>query len=308
MPKRFVTPLIACAVACFIMAGSGASARQADATRTLYVSVTDKNGAAVKDLEAKDFEVKEGGKLQKIDVRPAEAPLRVAVIVADWGTGNFQGGLSRFIEKLLGRAEFALYSVLPQAVRILNYASDPNSLIGGLDKLGPRGRQQGAQVMDAIQEALKDVKAEGKRPVVMVLRIGNDAATNVPGDTVKEQLRKTGAILNVLSLGVQSLTAPVSGSPTTNTAAQNALHNDEEQQGAFALQQVLGDGSKDSGGRYETIVSTTLIPKLDSMADELLHQYAITYTLPPGAKLSDKVSVSLVRKGLTLRAPSRVPN
>ena len=53
----------------------------------------DKDGAAVTDLQAADFEIKVGGKVQEVaGVRPAAVPLRIAILVADQGTGAFQLG------------------------------------------------------------------------------------------------------------------------------------------------------------------------------------------------------------------------
>jgi hypothetical protein len=45
---------------------------------------------------------------------------------------------------------------------------------------------------------------------------------------------------------------------------------------------------------------------LERLGDELLHQYQITFTVPEGLKAGDKIVVSSKRKGLTVRAPSRV--
>jgi hypothetical protein len=45
---------------------------------------------------------------------------------------------------------------------------------------------------------------------------------------------------------------------------------------------------------------------LEQLADELLHQYEITYTLPDGVAPNEKLSVSSKRKGVTVRAPSRL--
>ena len=43
--------------------------------------------------------------------------------------------------------------------------------------------------------------------------------------------------------------------------------------------------------------------------DEVLkRQYVIEYTLPDGVKPSDRLSVTVKRKGVTLRAPTRVPD
>jgi len=70
---------------------------------------------------------------------------------------------------------------------------------------------------------------------------------------------------------------------------------------------VLGDGAKESGGHHDQVIATTHAKALEQLADELLHQYEITYTLPDGVKPSDRLSVSSKRKGVTLRAPSRLP-
>ena len=61
---------------------------------------------------------------------------------------------------------------------------------------------------------------------------------------------------------------------------------------------MLGDGSRESGGRHDQVISTTLIPTLDHLADELLNQYALTYVVPDGVKLTDKLSVASKRPGV----------
>jgi len=40
----------------------------------------------------------------------------------------------------------------------------------------------------------------------------------------------------------------------------------------------------------------------------LKRQYVIEYTLPDGVKPSERLSVTVKRKGVTLRAPTRVPD
>jgi hypothetical protein len=47
-------------------------------------------------------------------------------------------------------------------------------------------------------------------------------------------------------------------------------------------------------------------PVMKQVASDLLNQYEITYTLRDGTKPSDRVSVSSKRKGVTVRAPSRL--
>jgi hypothetical protein len=45
---------------------------------------------------------------------------------------------------------------------------------------------------------------------------------------------------------------------------------------------------------------------LQHLASELLQQYRLSYTLPAGVKPSDRLSVSIARKGLSVRAPTRI--
>ena len=94
-------------------------------SRTVYVSVTDKKGSVVTDLQAAEFEVKVGGKTQEVvSVRPATEPLRIAMLVADGGTGGYQLALAHFMRKLIGHAQFALTSVIVQPEKVVDYSTD----------------------------------------------------------------------------------------------------------------------------------------------------------------------------------------
>ncbi len=63
-------------------------------------------------------------------------PLRVALLVADQGTGAFQLGLARFMQTLLGHAEFTLVSVVVQPETLVDYSHDGAALSAGLKRLG----------------------------------------------------------------------------------------------------------------------------------------------------------------------------
>jgi len=276
----------------------------------VYASVIDKQGQAVTDLQATDFEVRVAGTPRDVvSAEPAKIPLRIALLVADQGTGAFQLGLAHFMQRLLGHAEFALISVVVQPEKLVDFSHEGRDLSAGLSRLGPRGRQTGAQLMEAIQDATKDIQHEERRPVIVVMRLGGEAATSLDGDDVREQLRKSGAALYVVSAAGAQGKAPSQATGTDAVSVQQGQFRDAElAEGAFNLAQVLGDGSKESGGRYEQVIATTHARALEQLADQLLHQYAITYALPDGAKPGDKLSVSSKRKGVTVRAPSRLPD
>jgi hypothetical protein len=282
------------------------STRQSE-SRTIYVTALDRNGAVVTDLQPADFAVKVGNKpLELVRAEPAQMPLRIAVLVSDAGVGGFQQALGQFMQKLLGRAEFSLVSVIVQPEVIVDYASEGGVLRDGLRRLGPRGRQAGAQLMEAVRESAGTVRQNGRRPVILVLRVGSEATTPLSGKDVREQLRASGALLHVVStLGAQR--APASSARPGISNEQAQMQDNDNANSILNLGQVLGDGAKDSGGRHDQVLSTTLVPTLEHFADELLNQYALTCTLPPGVNSTDKLSVSVTRKGLKVQAPARLP-
>jgi hypothetical protein len=74
-------------------------------------------------------------------------------------------------------------------------------------------------------------------------------------------------------------------------------------------EQVIGDGAKQSGGRRVEVTATIAVPKgLQQIASDLDAQYMIQYTLPEGVKADRRVNVSLKRRGVSMRAPTMIPD
>lgn len=254
-----------------------------DVVRKVYFSARDANGAAVTDLTAADLTVKEGGKERAIvAVQPATAPLQVLILVDDGGIGAFQGAVTQFIQALFGHAEFAIRSMNPQPFILTDYTSNGAQLKAALDGLGRRGKVSsiGEQIIDAVAEAARELQQrKAPRPVIVVLTVVGEQLQSDQADRALNALRNSGASLSVVHLrGIQ-------------------------------LGQVLGDGPPRSGGTMQQISPGTVPGSvLASIADSLLHQYALTYTIPDGVKPNDKFSLATSRKGVTLVAPSRLPD
>jgi hypothetical protein len=313
--KPFIRPIHGLVFAAALVAlagipGRSVSAREVPAvagTKTIWVTATNKDGV-VTDLQAADFEVKVGGKaLEVVSAAPAAIPLRVAILDADQGTGAFQAGIAKFMQTLLGHAEFSLTSVVVQPEKIVDYSHDGAELSTALRKLGPRGRQNGAQLIEAIQEATTIVQHEDRRPVILVVRLGGEGASQTSGNQVRESLRKSGAALYVLSAAGAQGAAP-SQARAGLSAEQAQMADSELSESATNLGIVLGDGSKESGGRHDQVVSTGHAAALQQLAQELLHQYEVKCSIADGIKPTDKVTVTSKRKGVTLRAPTRLPD
>jgi VWFA-related protein len=268
-------------------------------TRTVYVTVTDKNDVPVTDLTPGDFVVKEGGKTRDVvEAGMTTVPMKIAIIVDDNGTGLFRYGVAKFIERLQGRAEFALSTVTGQNLRIVDYTSDASELTAAINQLTARpGTNDGGQLLEGVFEAAKDFqKRQTRRPVIVVLTVGGEEHSTVPAHHVLEELQKSGAALHVIAISSSALRA------TAAVSRPGALLEEN-----LNLSEVLGDGPKQSGGKREEIVASAgLVVGLQELAEALRNQYAVSFSRADAPKAGDKLSVTVKRSGLTVRAPERL--
>jgi len=254
-------------------------------TRTLYVTVTDNKGAPVADLTAADFAVKEGGKAREIaKAEKATAKMRTALMVDERliGDGSIRNGIFEFMKRMVSSSEFALIVVGLRNETVVDYTTDLNAMAAAINKftLNPgRVSNISESVLDV---ARKIAQQRSERPVIIV--VGLPGEGEVGSGSVNETLnalRQSRAVLSAVTMVIAT----------------------------GGGEQILEEGAKQSGGRRVEIGVTTAIPKaLQQIADDLSAQYAVTYTVPDGVKPDKKVSVSLNRKGLSLRAPTAVPD
>ena len=267
-------------------------------THTVYVSATDRNGASVPDLTGSDFAVKEGGKVREVlQAGPATRPMKIAIVIDDNGTGIFRYGVGRFIQRLHGRAEFALSTVAGQFLKILDYTANGQELGDALAQLVARpGTADGGQLLEGIYETARDLeRRKTDRAVIVVLTVGGEEHSSLPAHHVLEELRKSGAALHVVSVSSSALRSMAAVDKPSALLGEN-----------LNLNEVLGDGPKQSGGvRSEIVATAGLVAGLQQLAETLLTQYAVEYVRPAGAK-ADKLSVSVKRPGISVRAPVRI--
>ncbi len=279
-----------------------ARAAQAEvAGRTIYVTVTDKAGSPVPDLSPADFTVKVGGKVRDVlHVEPATAPLRIAIIVDDNGTGIFRYAVGKFIEKLQGHAEFAISKVANQTQKLVDYTADAGQLIDALGQLGARPETaDGGQLLEGIAETARDFeKRHAHRGVIIALTVGGEEHSTLPAHHVLDELRKSGAALHVISVSSSALRSTVAVQKPAALLGEN-----------LNLSEVLGEGPKQSGGsRGEIVAAPGVVSGLQQIALALLHsQYAVSYSQRPDDKPSDKFAVSIRASGATVVGPTRIP-
>jgi hypothetical protein len=256
-------------------------APRAEVLRVFYFSAVDSKGVHVTDLTAEELTVKEGGKERVItSVRPATGPVQVSILVDDAGTGAFQPFVAQFLQTTLGRAQFSIRVLSPQPIMVATMTDDVVKLRAALNRMGPRGKIQpdGDQIIAGVGDAAKELQLfRAARPAIVVLSASGETVSSDIADEALKALRDSGASLSVLYItGVE-------------------------------LGKVLGDGPKQSGGMMQKANGTASVgPALAKLADNLMNQYALSYTIPDGVKLNERVSLSTSRKGVTLISPSRL--
>src|SRR4030095_3658435 len=145
----------------------------AEITRKIYISATDGSGALVTDLAAADITVREGGKSSPVAaLQPATAPMQIAILVDDRGTGAFQAALTQFVQKSLGHGQFRITVLSPQPVKLVDFTEDAGPIRDALTRLGQRARTESDpdQLAAAIEESAKALQQrKAERPVILVL-------------------------------------------------------------------------------------------------------------------------------------------
>lgn len=288
-----LTSLAAAVVIVTVVPDAGLLARQA-ATRKTFVTVVDNQGQPVSGLTAADFTLKEGGKDREIvSVEAAKAKMRIAVAVEETLTpaGGVRQGIADFMQKMLPQAEIALVVMGLSNRMAVPYTSDPAALMAGINALPLAQRQQQSHVADGIGDLARTfTKERPERPVMVVIAVDSPQASADQPQNILNALRDSNAQLHVVS---------IDGGSTATSAAQAM-----EMSG---LSQVLGDGPKQSAGRQWPVTALTAVPRaMLSVANDLSNQYVISYTLPDGVKPSDRLAITIKRRGVTMRSATKI--
>jgi VWFA-related protein len=277
------------------MAAVAGEPLSAQTTRTVYVTVVDNQGQPVTGLTPADFRLRENNRDREITaVEPATEPMHVALMVEEalTPTGGARQGVFEFMKVLQGKAEMSLVVVGLSNRTAVPFTTDVNALVQGLNDLPLNQRQQTNHVPEGIAEMARVFQKERPaRPVMVMLALDTQQVSSEQPQNVLNLLRDSNAQLHVVSVQTPQVMADGSG----------------EMLDAAGRQQVLGDGPRQSGGRQWPAPALTAVPKaMLSIANDLTNQYKITYTLPADTKPSDRLNVTTSRRGVTLRAPTRI--
>jgi Ca-activated chloride channel family protein len=263
-----------------------------DVTRVdILLTVTDKRGNFVTNLNRGDFEVLEDNRPQKVLGVSArsELPLRLAVVL---DTSNSVRDRFRFIQE--AAVEFIRSVMRPRQDRamvvsfdtlvgqVAEFSDDPDSLARAIRDLRPGG---GTSLYEAIHDACRDkLAAEAPhhefRRAIILISDGDDTQSRVTRDQALAMAQKSGVVIYAVSTNASKL----------ETYGDKVLKYLAQETGGLAF---FPFRLEDLGKSFQ------------QLANELRHQYSIYYR-PEPLKSDGRFHAISVRvkskKDLTVRA------
>jgi von Willebrand factor type A domain-containing protein len=288
-PRVALAMLVATSMAIAPAARVAAQAIQ----RSLYVSVVDANGAPVDGLGTSDFIVREDNATREVlNVGPAEEPMQIAVLV---DTSQHARNVIQFMRQYLpafvttltnpndsGRKnDVALIAFGERPTVLTEYTTNPAELKKGIDRIWAQ-QGSGAYFVDAVFETSQAFKKrEATRPVIVALVVEG-------GEMSYRQYEQ---VLDALRDGDAPLYAVMFGTPSSSLSDEARNRN-----------MVLDRGVTQSGGNREQLLAPSgLGDRLKLIANQLTHQYRVTYARPDSLIPPEKTTVGVKKQGLVAR-------
>ena len=259
--------------------------------RSMYVSVLNAEGAPVPDLGPSDFVVREENLAREIlKVGPVETPLTVALMVdtsqaSRANIRDIREAAIAFIKEVTStpvKHQVALVGIGERPTILADYTNDQAKLLKGIGLVFTH-EQSGAYLFDGVIEAAKGFKKrEAQRPVVVAISTRGPEFSNRYHDQVQTALDDAGASFHVVMIG------PPPADITTNEGRERAL--------------TLSLATEKTGGRYDNVLAASAMPdRLKQVANELTHQYLVTYARPQMLIPPEKIVITAKRTDLIVR-------
>ena len=266
-----------------------AQARQ----RAFYVGVVNDAGAPVPGLGIKDFVVKEDNVAREIlKVEPAVDSMQIALLVdtsqqARDIISHMRTALPPFVAALTApnaagaKNEVALMGFGERPTMFTDYTTSAATLDKGMGHIWAQ-QGSGPYLLDAIVEITRNLKKrEAPRPVIVAIATEGGELSYSHDQQTLEALRASGAAFHTLMIGTPS------SSMTDEARSRNI---------------VLDRGTSETGGfRDQLLAPNALADRLKKLADQLLHQYKVTYARPERLIPPEKVTIAASTPGLTAR-------
>ena len=227
---------------------------------SVFVNVSDRNGAIVGGLTREDFAVSEDGRLQQIAVfeKQSEMPLNLTLAIDT--SGSVRKDLT---EEAAAARRFAHAIVRPQdQMSVLQFATEVRALTPFTNKMSQidRGLSQlrsdfATALYDAIYQGSERLGAKDGRKVLVVISDGDDTAKNTTyAQALEQALRNEVMIYSIIDV-------PIEASAGRDLGGEHALITLSEQ----------------TGGKYFYVGDGGLDKAFAKVSDDLRTQYLLGY-------------------------------
>jgi VWFA-related protein len=256
--------------------------------KAMFVSVLNEAGAPVPDLGPGDFVIREDNIAREVlKVVKADEPMQIALLVdtsqaARDDIAHIRTALPPFVAALTAaKNQVALIAIGERPTVFTDYTTNPANLQKGIDRIWSMP-DSGTYLLDGIVEVCQGFKKrEASRPVIVSITTEGPELSTLQHDQVLEPVRAAGAAFHAITLGRPS------GSMSDEVRNRNI---------------VLDEGPKTTGGhREDLLTSMALAARLMQLADELTHQYRVTYARPQSLIPPERVTVAAAKPGLKAR-------
>lgn len=254
---------------------------QAD-EHTIYASVVDQKGNSVPGLTQKDFIVREDGQAREVLlVTNDDEPMQVALLVDNSvemrnRLADLRRGMTAFVAALRPGIQVSLITLAERPTIVVPYTADKAVLQKGIDRVITYNA--GNYLLDGIAEVSQGLARRPTTPrsaIAVVTGRGPEYSYRDYTDVLRIVRESGTPALHVVLVGSVDLSEEFAD------RAASAYDGPRDDRGGADRDMVLGRLTKETGGRYDEVLSTSAISlKLQQMATELSTQYRVTFARP----------------------------
>ena len=227
---------------------------------SLFVNVTDKNGAIIGSLTEDDFKVLEDGRPQKIAVfeRQSEMPLDLMLAI-DTSSSTYkdrgleQAAAKKFVHAMMRpQDQMSVIQFNTYVYELAGFTNNVGQIDHGLDRMRGAG---GTALYDAIYTGSQALGRRQGRKVLVVVSDGGDTVKNSTYEDAREQaLRNEVMIYSIIDV-------PIEASAGRDIGGEHAMITLSEQ----------------TGGKYFYAYEGGLDKAFQRVSEDLRTQYMIGY-------------------------------
>jgi Ca-activated chloride channel family protein len=264
----------------------------------LVVSVSSRDGRPVRDLQAKDFVLKENGKARKIEtfLRTQDAadsdraPVELALLLDT--SSSMSADLRRARDAIVGFAgavpSFARGRILAFDREAYDRGFEASNLKGVLDDMINLKGGAGTRIFDAVIDGASLVSKERGRRVIVLFTDGEDSISKARPEVAVKALQENEVTLYGVSYASR-LRAFITGGGTDGgrvRAGQRTL-------------EILAEGS---GGFVIDGTAPDVVSQLTRIVDDISSLYVLGFSPEPAKKAEHrKLKVEIARPGVVVR-------